>query len=128
MAQLRRIYEEVLALSQRYEYVDWDDEAGLWVLIHRLPLPPQYKPKEFTACLIQLPADYPEHPPTYTHVDPNLAISNEHYRNDRLRDKGYKWLCAHPLTWIPAVPWFKGDNLMTCVASVMHELNLLKPA
>jgi ubiquitin-protein ligase len=98
------------------------------VLIHKLPLPSQYKPKEFTACLIELPADYPEHPPTYTHVDPDLDIINEHYRDGRLRDLDYKWLCAHPQTWEPAVPWFQGDNLITIVASVMHELNHLKPA
>jgi hypothetical protein len=127
MAQLQRIYEEVLALSHWYERVDWDDEDGRWVLLHKLPLPSQYKPKDFTACLIELPADYPEHPPTYTHVDPDLAISNEHYLNGHLRDKGYKRICAHPKLWIPAVPWFKGDNLFTIVASVQHQLTLLKP-
>jgi ubiquitin-protein ligase len=124
---MRRIYEEVLTLSQRFEYVDWDDEEGRWVLIHKLPLPPQYK-KRFTALLIELPDNYPETPPMNTHVDPDLDIVNEHYLNGRLRDMGYKWLCAHPQTWEPAVPWLQGDNLFTIVASVRHELNLLKPA
>jgi hypothetical protein len=116
-----------LTLSQRFKYVDWDDEDGRWVLIHKLPLPPQYK-KRFTACLIQLPANYPERPATYTHVDPDLDITNEHYLNGHLRAKDYKRICAHPQTWKPAVPWFQGDNLFTIVASVMHQLNLLKPA
>jgi ubiquitin-protein ligase len=125
-SRLQRIYEEVLTLSRRFGRIDWDDEAGNWVLIYKLPLPPQYK-KRFTACLIEVPVKYPETPPMKTYVDPDLGIINEHYRDGRLRDKDYKWLCAHPKTWHPAVPWPKGDGLITIVASVRHELNLLKP-
>jgi hypothetical protein len=126
--RLRRIYEEVLTLSRRFGRVDWDDEDGLWVLIYTLDLPPQYKPRKFTACLIDLPADYPETKPNGTYVDPDLAITSKHYYDRRYSDKGYKWICAHPQTWNPAVPWPQGDNLLTVAASVMQQLNLLKPA
>jgi hypothetical protein len=126
-SRLRRIYEEVLTLSRRFGRIDWDDEDGLWVLIHQLDLPPQYH-KDFTACLIELPVKYPDIPPKDTYVDPDLEIINEHYRDGRYRDKDYKWLCAHPQTWHPATPWPKGDNLITIVASVMQQLNVLKPA
>jgi hypothetical protein len=126
-SRLQRIYEEVLTLSRRFGQVDWDDEAGLWVLIHKLPLPPQYK-KRFTACLIELAPTYPETPPSYTHVDPDLDITNSHYHDAHLKSKGYKWLCAHLQSWHPADPWPKGDNLITIVASVRQQLNLIKPA
>jgi hypothetical protein len=125
--RMRRIYEEVLTLSRRFGRVDWDDEAGMWVLIYQLPLPPQYK-KRFTACLIELPVKYPETPPMNTYVDPDLGITNVHYRDGHHRDKDYKWICAHLQSWHPAVPWPKGDNLFTVVASVKQQLELLNPA
>jgi hypothetical protein len=125
--RLQRIYEEVLTLSRRFGRVDWDDEDGRWVLIYTLDLPSQYKPKEFTACLIDLPPDYPETQPSGTYVDPDLDITSGHYYNRSYSDKGYTWICAHPQTWDPAYPWPQGDNLITVVASVMQQLNLLKP-
>jgi hypothetical protein len=124
--RLRRIYEEVLTLSRRFGRVDWDDQEGLWVLIYRLPLPSQYK-KRFTACLIDLPADYPKIQPNGTYVDPDLEITDGHYYNREHSHLGYKWICAHPKTWNPAYPWPEGDNLVTVVASVMHQLHYLNP-
>jgi E2/UBC family protein E len=126
-SRTRRIYEEVLALSRWFGSVDWDDDEGRWVLIYQLRLLSQYKKKRFTACLIDLPPTYPETHPDGAYVDPDLEITSSHYYYLRYSDKGYKWICAHPQTWNPAVPWPQGDNLFTVVASVKQQLELLKP-
>jgi hypothetical protein len=125
--RFQRIQQEAITLARRFGRVDWDDEEGLWVLIHRLRLPPQYR-KRFTACLIVLPGDYPETQPLGTYVDPDLGIPSAHYYDRDYSELGYKWICAHPKTWEPAHPWPQGDNLVTVVASVMHQLNILNPA
>jgi hypothetical protein len=126
--RLTQIFQEVLVLAQRFGRVDWDEEEGMWLFIHQLPLPPQYA-KKHTACLINIPAQYPQIPPAEgSFVDPDLGIQEQAYHRKTLtfRDKELRWLCAHLKGWKPKQPWTKGHSLITVVEAVMYQLNLLK--
>src|SRR5918999_5591654 len=127
--RMLQIYQEVLHLARRFGKVDWDDEDGTWVLIYKLPLPPRYhKQKRHTACLIEIPPGYPGIPPNYVYVDPNLAITSEHYGGGLTthEEKDWKWICAHLKNWQPKKPWHLGNNLGTVAEAVMYQLHRLK--
>jgi hypothetical protein len=127
--RLLQIYQEVLYLARRFGKVDWDDEDGTWVLIYKLPLPPRYhKHKRYTACLIEVPPGYPDIAPQHCYVDPNLAITSQHYGGGlhTHEEKKWRWICAHLKGWDPKQPWTEGNNLITVAEAVMYQLHRLK--
>jgi hypothetical protein len=79
--RLAQLFQEVVVLAKRFGRVDWDEKEGKWLFIPQLPLPPQYA-KKHTACLINIPPEYPQIPPERgSYVDPDLGIQHQTYHN-----------------------------------------------
>jgi hypothetical protein len=120
LLRLRRVEDEALLLGLHFGEVEYDDQAGSWIMLPRFPLSPRFDRKS-CAMLIELPAAYPAVPPFGVFVDCDLTLL-DHYFPDAgtlnpHANQGWAWLCLHARrgdigSWRPSARVIEGDNLL----------------
>ena len=120
--RLRRLASEVASLRAQFGALDWDDIAGDWVAVARLPLPPSF-PTRTTAVLVEIPPRYPTDPPTAIFVKRGLLPVRPVSQSVTHGRIGWD-----PLPF-PTVPWdAELDSITKIIALVPDALEATRSA
>lgn len=128
---------QLIAKQMSYATIEYDSDNYEWISINPFPLPAKVK-QNFSRLLITLPGlqtPITEKPIAFylnTGLKHSSGRSLEHVFNKRtyhecenLSHLGYAWFCLILNRWKPSTDVVSGDNLLTVINTIFHQLNEL---